>query len=196
MSEENSTRKQRKMDGCYKKVKKELKQIRTHDFLDLVKQKFNKVETDTMISAAEHLLDALLSEHLTRTEAANLLNVSSCQVSRLLHPFNSWLHLSYLTWDRLFNWHNQNVKLLDYVAPKVKINYKLSQIPKARKKREIIKNSEIKDKKRPPLGLIPRFVFESQRVNMIIEAIYRYIEAESPIPIEWIEEYNELIKKP
>lgn len=50
-----------------------------------------------------------------------------------------------------------------------------------------------------PVGLLPKKHFEAitklNRVNNIKEAIQRYIEVEKEIPKEWIEEYNELIKK-
>jgi hypothetical protein len=48
--------------------------------------------------------------------------------------------------------------------------------------------------KRPPLGLTPKYIRNSQRIEEIHKAIIRYTEAHYVIPIEWIEEYNELIK--
>lgn len=47
--------------------------------------------------------------------------------------------------------------------------------------------------KRPPLGLKPRKHHELDRTQDIIDAIRRYMEKDMPIPIEWIEEYNELV---
>jgi len=50
---------------------------------------------------------------------------------------------------------------------------------------------------KPPLGLMPkklhyeRAVFE--RFNEVCEAMTRYYNASQKIPIEWIEEYNELV---
>lgn len=55
-----------------------------------------------------------------------------------------------------------------------------------------IKNVEIIEK--PPLGLVPKWVRQEQRCSEIREAIDRYTDASKPIPIEWIEEYNELAK--
>lgn len=48
---------------------------------------------------------------------------------------------------------------------------------------------------RPPLGLIPRWVKDEQRYIEVCAAISRYYNAGKKIPIEWIEEYNELIDK-
>lgn len=48
---------------------------------------------------------------------------------------------------------------------------------------------------KPPLGLTPRFIIEEKRIFEIVEAISRYINVEKEIPIEWIEEYNELVNK-
>lgn len=45
----------------------------------------------------------------------------------------------------------------------------------------------------PPIGLKPKFVNRLERLNEVRGAIARYYEAELKIPIEWIEEYNELI---
>ncbi len=46
---------------------------------------------------------------------------------------------------------------------------------------------------KPPLGLIPRWVQVEQRYCAVCAAISRYYNAGKKIPIEWIEEYNELI---
>lgn len=43
-----------------------------------------------------------------------------------------------------------------------------------------------------PLGLRPRHIVELKRVEEIEAAMKRYLEYKKPIPIEWIEEYNEL----
>lgn len=47
----------------------------------------------------------------------------------------------------------------------------------------------------PPLGIMPRQIWESRRVMDILKAMDRYVEANTPIPLNWVEEYNELIKK-
>ena len=47
----------------------------------------------------------------------------------------------------------------------------------------------------PPLGLKPRFLVNEKRLYEVREAIVRYYNAEWQIPIEWIEEYNDLIEK-
>lgn len=55
---------------------------------------------------------------------------------------------------------------------------------------EEIKNEE-KDKK-PPLGLEPRDVHEEYRIMDIFAAMKRYSMAEMVIPLEWIEELDDL----
>jgi hypothetical protein len=47
---------------------------------------------------------------------------------------------------------------------------------------------------KPPIGLIPKWVRERERLNEIREAIVRYYDSEMEIPVKWIKEYNELIK--
>jgi len=46
---------------------------------------------------------------------------------------------------------------------------------------------------KPPIGLRPKWVIDKERLNEVRSAIVRYYDAELKIPIEWIEEYNELI---
>lgn len=51
------------------------------------------------------------------------------------------------------------------------------------------------DTEKPPLGLIPKYHYEYQRLQDIIGAINRYLEAELEVPVIWLEEYNEIIEK-
>jgi hypothetical protein len=44
-----------------------------------------------------------------------------------------------------------------------------------------------------PLGVIPKKIWKEQRLGDLRDAIDRYLEANQRIPIEWIEEYNELL---
>lgn len=45
---------------------------------------------------------------------------------------------------------------------------------------------------KPPIGLTPRWIRDMERFEEIISAMERYSEAGVPIPIEWIEEVDEL----
>lgn len=45
---------------------------------------------------------------------------------------------------------------------------------------------------KPPLGLRPKFIWLKQRKTEIQEAVIRYFEAGVAVPIEWIEEYNDI----
>lgn len=49
--------------------------------------------------------------------------------------------------------------------------------------------------KRPPLGVMPRYIWEERRLEELRDAIYRYISDVIHVPPAWIEEYNELIEK-
>lgn len=50
--------------------------------------------------------------------------------------------------------------------------------------------------KKPPLGLRPRWICDDERASDIRVVIGKYLEYGcKPIPIEWIEEYNEIIKR-
>jgi hypothetical protein len=48
---------------------------------------------------------------------------------------------------------------------------------------------------KPPIGIMPRHIWEAQRLDELRGAIYRYFHANLQISPEWIEEYNELLKK-
>lgn len=50
-------------------------------------------------------------------------------------------------------------------------------------------------KPKPPLGVTPKYVWDLMRLRDLQGAIARRYEAEMPIPIEWVEEYNELVKE-
>ena len=47
--------------------------------------------------------------------------------------------------------------------------------------------------KKPPIGLTPKWVIDEKRLKEVRAAIVRYYDAKLKIPIEWIEEYNDLI---
>lgn len=49
--------------------------------------------------------------------------------------------------------------------------------------------------KKPPLGLMPKKLWEQLRIQEIVEAIERYANENMPIPAEWIKEYLELQRK-
>lgn len=48
---------------------------------------------------------------------------------------------------------------------------------------------------KPPLGLMPRYIHEEKRLKSVVEAVTRCFLNDKIIPIEWIEEYNELVTK-
>ena len=41
-----------------------------------------------------------------------------------------------------------------------------------------------------PLGLKPRSIWVEQRKSEVMGAIARYIQADLPVPVEWIQEWN------
>jgi hypothetical protein len=45
----------------------------------------------------------------------------------------------------------------------------------------------------PPIGLTSKIVNRLERLRDVRGAIVRYYDASMKIPVEWIEEYNELI---
>lgn len=53
----------------------------------------------------------------------------------------------------------------------------------------------MKKLKKPQLGIKPQFLWEEERIVQLKEAIKRYLDANQPIPMEIIEEYNEKTDK-
>ena len=49
--------------------------------------------------------------------------------------------------------------------------------------------------KKPPLGIMPKDMWDFIRKNELIKAMCRYLNAEKDIPKEWVDEYNELCKE-
>jgi hypothetical protein len=45
---------------------------------------------------------------------------------------------------------------------------------------------------KPPLGVKPRNLHDEERANALDEAIVRYLNEDLPVPIEWVQEFNEL----
>ena len=45
-----------------------------------------------------------------------------------------------------------------------------------------------------PLGLIPKRIRNAERRKEILAAVMRYAVEEKVIPLEWLEEYNELLE--
>jgi hypothetical protein len=48
--------------------------------------------------------------------------------------------------------------------------------------------------KKPPIGLKPRWIHDSQRAKEILEAIERYTDSNMSIPKVWIDELKDLFE--
>lgn len=48
---------------------------------------------------------------------------------------------------------------------------------------------------KPPIGLTPKYVRDELRKTDITNAIERFVTARKPIPIAWVEEWNELMQE-
>lgn len=53
----------------------------------------------------------------------------------------------------------------------------------------------IKDLRKPPIGIIPKKLWDEKRFYELCLAITDRYQGGFEIPVEWIEEYNETIKK-
>ena len=59
--------------------------------------------------------------------------------------------------------------------------------------RTVPENEEKPKCEKPPLGVMPKYIWDKKRLSDLTSAIQRYIDAEKAIPKEWVDEYNELI---
>lgn len=48
---------------------------------------------------------------------------------------------------------------------------------------------------KPPIGIMPKEIWEENRLEALKEAMERRKQVNLPIPLIWVEEYNELLKK-
>lgn len=48
---------------------------------------------------------------------------------------------------------------------------------------------------KPPIGIMPKWLWEEQRLHDLHSAIQRYLDVGMTVNPEWIEEYNELSKR-
>jgi hypothetical protein len=47
---------------------------------------------------------------------------------------------------------------------------------------------------KPPIGIMPKYIWNSKRRHELSDVINRYLFAGFPVPPQWIEEHNELVK--
>lgn len=94
---------------------------------------------------------------------------------------------------------SERYKVLGVEGDKISLKNKYLKYQKRRFKPclplvETIVVKPVKHKK-PPIGLIPKDIWIESRKQDITSAIIRYVQNDFIVPIEWIEEYNELISK-
>ena len=53
----------------------------------------------------------------------------------------------------------------------------------------------MREVKKPPIGITPRWLLDEERAIEIEQAIARYNEADYSIPVEWIQELNEVYER-
>lgn len=46
---------------------------------------------------------------------------------------------------------------------------------------------------KPPLGVMPKYIWNRKRLSELKRAIQEYTQKNLMVPIEWVEEYNELL---
>jgi len=48
---------------------------------------------------------------------------------------------------------------------------------------------------KPPIGVMPKHIWDAKRKQDLLEAVMRYMDKNKPVPVEWIQEFNELVSK-
>lgn len=54
-------------------------------------------------------------------------------------------------------------------------------------------NGNSKKTEKPPLGTLPKYIWQKERLQDIKDAIKRYEDAKKPIPAEWVRELLEIL---
>ncbi len=52
----------------------------------------------------------------------------------------------------------------------------------------------MENSQKPPIGLKPRYIHDSERIDEILYAIERYTDANMSIPKSWVDELRDLLK--
>lgn len=68
----------------------------------------------------------------------------------------------------------------------VRYFYRINELTKEEESHIIVKHQK------PPLGVMPRDIWDRKRQEELADAMERYLEAGMKIPAEWIKEYNEI----
>ena len=53
---------------------------------------------------------------------------------------------------------------------------------------------KMENSQKPPIGLKPRYIHDSERIDEILCAIERYTDANMSIPKSWVNELRDLLK--
>lgn len=53
----------------------------------------------------------------------------------------------------------------------------------------------MKESVKPPIGLVPKYMHDQERLIEVLRAILRYVEAGFSISDDWIQECNDLLIK-
>lgn len=62
-------------------------------------------------------------------------------------------------------------------------------------KKELSSSTEASETPQPPLGIMPRKIWEEKRIKKLMLAILRYLDADKELRDEWVSELNELLNK-
>lgn len=95
----------------------------------------------------------------------------------------------------LDEWFNRNLKATEY------LRYLISEgLVSFNDARYLLNLCELEDidsheTEKPPLGVMPRDIWNRKRQTELAETMRRYLEADKHISKEWIDEYNELCKE-
>ena len=54
---------------------------------------------------------------------------------------------------------------------------------------------DTKENDKPSLGVMPKSIWDRKRIASLKEGIKNYLDADKPIPVDWVTEYNDLVKE-
>ena len=50
-------------------------------------------------------------------------------------------------------------------------------------------------REKPPIGIMPEYIWKLQRKRALAETMWRFLNAGVAFPVEWLEEYNKLAEQ-
>lgn len=92
----------------------------------------------------------------------------------------------------LNEWFNRNLSVPEYLSYLIKGGFISFNDARYLLDLRELEDVDSHETEKPPLGIMPRDIWNHKRWTELGEAMQRYLEAGKPVPKEWMNEYIEL----